>query len=729
MSDMTAHRSDLALERVRTARSVASLPDPLRPGLEIDDGRDVRRILIGIWRRRLLVLLITSSVIVPAGIVTYLSERLYRSSTLIEVSPEPVRVMPYQSVSVPSTPGNLPYMTSQEQILQGPGLRVRVAERLKHLGRADAAREAERLAPHLTVAQIPNSQVFRISYMASSPALAAEVANLFAEEYIDLRFENEQRTRTRARDMLKRELASLEERVQTSEQELVDYAQQNHLPPTDGTQGDLADQKLAMLSRQLIEVEADAVAARAKAHTVESATADNLPNNLVTAVLGERTAKKLALEHELTALQTNFGNNWPEVVQKREELAVVKQQIERETRNVLTQATEQARQDLRTAETRRQLVAAQAAAQEQLVSNLQRASIQYNIFRRDVESSRKAYDGLLERLKETGIASGMEFDNVQIVESATPNPQVASPNALWNLTLATIFGLTLSITFAVGVDFWRDAVSTMEEVEAAVPVPVFAPIPLIRSAKATRRAQRETPQALLEETSAPLLDDAPGVLSARPEGSEAIRALCASLLLSRSDRPPRIIVVTSATAGEGKTTIASDLGRGLAETGARVLLVDCDMRRPGLARHFGLPLDAGLSLYLTGHLAKPTVYEMRARPLFVVTGGPPPPNPPALLSANRLDTFLDEMAAAFTFVIIDTPPVLPIADARILAAKADGVLLVVRAGSVSRRVLRRAHALLESAGATIVGTVLNATERAAMDTASYRYYDAHDASA
>ena len=211
-------------------------------------------------------------------------------------------------------------------------------------------------------------------------------------------------------------------------------------------------------------------------------------------------------------------------------------------------------------------------------------------------------------------------------------------------------------------------------------------------------------------------------LPANPMAAEDVRTVCASLLLSRSGRPPRTLLVTSAAPGEGKTTLAAALAQTLADTGAGTLLVDCDVRRGRLGSVFDIAADGGLTLYLAGHLAPaPTIHATSHDNLFVVTAGPSAPNPPALLGSDRMKAFLTEMTASFQFVILDAPPVMPLADARVLAHMVEGIILVVRAGRAPKSMIRRACLSLESAGGTVLGAVLNGMD-AHGPNSPYHYY-------
>jgi capsular exopolysaccharide synthesis family protein len=272
-------------------------------------------------------------------------------------------------------------------------------------------------------------------------------------------------------------------------------------------------------------------------------------------------------------------------------------------------------------------------------------------------------------------------------------------------------------------DAWDNSISTLEEAEELAPLPSLGSIPMIKASKlssarllppvngnGSRNGNGTHSKTSIQDSHLPF------------EATESIRAVCASILLSRSDERPRVIVVTSASHSEGKTTLATHLGRAFADAGSSTLLIEADMRKPDLSKNFSVGTEDGLSLYLAGHVSPwPKVQQTDIANLFVVAGGPIPPNPAALLHSDKLDEFLQVAAAEYNVVIVDSPP-LSLADARILGMKADGVVLVVRAGRTAKNQVRRAWTLLESSGANVLGMVLNGTQVDHAELVNYGYY-------
>jgi capsular exopolysaccharide synthesis family protein len=344
------------------------------------------------------------------------------------------------------------------------------------------------------------------------------------------------------------------------------------------------------------------------------------------------------------------------------------------------------------------------------------------------------YEGVLARLGETSVTAGMAFGGFRVLEPAIPIDAVHSPRILWNILLATILGLSLGITVVVGWNYWDTSIKTIEDVEQMTAIPVLGALPLLEKKARIRRVGRGGDPSLLAEPAAP-----GSVLSLRPmspfdrapqppEMVDGVRSVVASILLSRSSTPPRVLVVTSAISGEGKTTLACELGQALAESGARTLLVDADLRRPSLQERFNLDPAKGLSLFLSGNMEVfPVLHATDTGNLSVVAAGPCPPNPGVLVGSEKMQTYIGEMLRSFRFVILDSPPALPVADTRFLARIADGVVLVVRAGKAPKALLKRAAHALEADGGNLLGIVLTGAERNG-HRASYYYrsYQPHE---
>lgn len=712
------------------------VPSARRIDPELDDSFELRQLVRVLLRHRRQILLVAVLVLVPVVAWTFLSTPLYRSSTLLNIDPEPVQVLGYREIDRPSLTSNYElFMKSQDELLRSPILLSRLADRLqREPDNAQLVPEIPRLYKRLEVVRVENTQIFRLSYLAPAPETAARIANLFADEFIRRQFEAGEEQRQQARGLLQRELETLEKRIQESEREMVTYAQENRLSPTKAVDGDgSVQQRLEMLEKQNADAEAEVFAARSRMNGLESATVEEYPQTLVTDLISGLMGTLLQLEHELTALRATFGENWPAVAQKRDEVNLVRQQLAREKQAALAQAREQATMDYLAVESKRSMLARSMAEQEQRVNTADNASIQFNILRREVETNQKMYEGLLERLKQTSVSSGREFGGFRVIDPAIPIPDPDSPKVLWNLLLGAFFGLALGVCIAIGRDYWDTSVSTVEEVEQLTMLPVLASVPFATEEnsprgpwwKKTLPARRGRSSASLQlHESAEAHDKGPAVsgFGQNPAAADAVRNLCASILLSRAEQPPRVLLVTSTQAGEGKSTIARELAQTIGERGPRTLLVECDLRRPIASVRLGLRGPGGLSLWLAGvDNNLPTTHQLGPY-VSVIVAGPPSPNPVKLLDSDRMRAFVASMRAKFEFIVLDAPPVMGLADARVLAPMADGVVLVVRAGTAQKAAITRACWHLESVGANVLGTVLNDAE---LDEAGYDYYQVY----
>lgn len=738
MKDYPSHLQERILVTDRLART--DMPESFDDrrwsqhgrGHATEDILDLRRIVSRFQKRWRLVLAVLVIVLIPAAIATYLATPLYRSVALVEVSADPVQVLPYRDVadSASGSSNVENYMGTQEQLLRGASVRARVRTRLENdFKDQPAAGEIPFLADRFAVRKIEKSQLFELAYEAESPKAAAEVVNLFAEEFAKQNFEMRQATRMTAERSLQAELTSLESRLQLSEDELMRYAQANDIMSLEQGQKDPLQDRLGILTQQLADSEGQVAGARAAPEAARQGSVEDFPQRLVTPEIGQLQSREFSLDQELTTLRTRYGENWPSVVEKRNEIALVQQQLKSEKAAVLARSRQQARLDLESAEARRRMAAEALAEQKALVNDFHDASIKYNILKREVDTNRNLYEGLLERLRQTGLFAGFHFGNIQLVEPGRPNPRVYSPNVIWNMGIALLLALSLGMCLALLLDTWDTSITTIEEAEHIALFPVLGGVPLMRGVRAAALlvAPHDTPRSG-SSVALSLSVNGGQQLPAKVkptlpfELEESMRGICASILLSRSDQRPHVIAVTSATPGEGKTTVTAHLGNAFAEAGLRTLVVEADLRKPDLSRIFGVDGSEGLSLYLAGLVSPARIYETAIPNLSIAPGGPVPPNPAALLHSDRLTAFIQTAVKDFQVVIVDTPPLLSVADARIIGTKADGVVMVVRAGRTASNLVRRARQLLHSAHVPVLGMVLNAWVPDRAEQSHYKYY-------
>src|ERR1700756_5213324 len=359
------------------------------------------------------------------------------------------------------------------------------------------------------------------------------------------------------------------------------------------------------------------------------------------------------------------------------------------------------------------------------VNTMAQSLVEYNILKREAEANKTMYDGLLTKLKEANISAGLKSSNIRVVDPAMVPSHPSRPAKARNIGLSFLVGLVGGIGLALLREYLDNTVKTPDDIENLARLPALAVVPAFTNQDGAGRRVRFLSGASSnghEKRIELVAQHLP-----KSQMSEAFRALRTALLLSQADHPPQVILVTSALPREGKTTAAANLAVTLAQLGDRTLLIDSDLRKPGIGRLLSLGSGkyAGLSSYLAGvsSLDLVTVPHPTIPNLVAIPTGPLPPNPADLLSSHKLADALRQLRGQYKFIVIDSPPIMAATDAVILSVQTDGVLLVVRSGETPKEAFTRTRDLLLSVKCHLLGVVLNAVDSTAPDYYySYRYY-------
>jgi len=356
--------------------------------------------------------------------------------------------------------------------------------------------------------------------------------------------------------------------------------------------------------------------------------------------------------------------------------------------------------------------------QKQEANKLNESAIEYSLLKRDVDSNRTLYEGLLEKLKEAGVTAGLRSNNFRIINAARVPTSPSEPNIPRNLSFALVLGVISAIGLAFLLESMDNTVRTPEQAQAISGLPSLGMIPL--GSKSTSRGAAGKRLALTASK-----EVVETVTQVRPQSqmAESYRALRTSLLLSNLGAPPKVIMVTSARPQEGKTTTSINTAIVLAQKGVRVLLVDADLRRPSIHKTLGMGPRSGLSNVLTGSATlQQTITTSPILPnLFIMPAGTPPPNPAELLASSNMRDLIVELRELYDHIVIDTPPTLSVTDAVVLSPRADATILVIRSGQTTKQALRRARDILTQVNAHVAGVLLNAVDLTSPDY--YYYYE------
>jgi len=574
----------------------------------------------------------------------------------------------------------------------------------------------------LSVKRVPSSRLLDVTFEATDPALAARVVNAHLNNFIEQNFRSRFEAATQASNWLAGQLNEMKIKVENAEDARLAYERNNQIWTID-EKNDISTQKLADLNKQLTDSQADRINKEAVYQLAQSGNYDAIAAVRDSQVIQDILKQQTTLTAQYADAVTQYGPKFPKVVRIQAQLKDLDQLITREKTNIGNQVEA----DYRGARQRELLLQQALDQQKQETNQTNEKLVQYNILNREAQANKQLYDGMLQKLKEAGISAGLRSSNIRIVDPALIPNGPSRPNKTRNIFLSILVGLIGGVGLALLREYLDNTVKTPDDIERLARLPSLAVVPALSNSSGKRSGRfsklLKTPVVAAKEGRAELISHN----MPQSQMSEAFRALRTSLLLSQADHPPQVILMTSALPREGKTTAAVNLAVTLAQLGDKTLLVDADLRKPGINRALSLVdgKHAGLSSYLAGvsSLDLITVPHPAITNLAAIPTGPIPPNPADLLSSRRLTELIAELRGRYKFVVIDSPPIMAATDAVILSVLVDGVLMVVRSGETPKEAFTRTRDLLAGVKCHMLGVVLNAVDASSPDYYySYRYY-------
>ena len=561
-----------------------------------------------------------------------------------------------------------------------------------------------------------------MQFESEDPQLAALVANTHVQNYIEQNFRSKYDATTQASKFLSGELEELRIKVETSENARIAYERQNQIWQIDEKQN-ITTQTMGDLNKAVTDAQTTLTTKEAVYRMATSGNVELLPEVRNSPVIQDLLKRQSALNDSYADALNQYGPNFPKV----QRLAEQKKETDEEMARALKTMVSSIEEDYKTARQHLELLQEALDRQKVEANDLAEKLVQYHILEHDAESYKLLYDGLLQKLKEAGITAGLRSSNIRVVDPALVPTSPSRPQKARNILLSVLVGLVGGIGLAIFREYLDNTVKSPDDVEALTGLASLAVVPslpnsIIHQGRLSRLAKKNAPQSV----SGPRVELI-SYTTPKSQISEAFRALRTSLLLSQAEHPPQVILVTSALPREGKTTAAVNLAVTLAQLGDRTLLIDADLRKPGVRRALNLTIgkEAGLSSYLAGvsSLDEVVVPHPTINNLAAMTTGPVPPNPADLLSSHLIREVIAELRLRFKFIVIDSPPVMAATDAVILSVVTDGVLVVVRSGETPKEAFTRTCDLLKAVKSRLLGVVLNGVDSSAPDYYySYRYY-------
>lgn len=696
--------------------------------------------LLILRKHQWLILSFMLTVVTIVSIATFRMRPVYVASARIEIDRENSNILPFQGTDSYDYMMDLEnYIETQSRILTSETMALQtirttglasnpefsgggaLSEAIATGSLANQKRPPEigAFLSSLSVKRIPNSRLMEITFESTDPYLAARILNAHLDNYIEQNYRSRYEATMNASAFLQGRLDELKKRVENSENARINYERENQIWSVDDKQNTTM-QRLSDLNKELTDAESETLKRRALYEYAESGALDAVPQLRDNSVIQDMQKRRGELAIQYTDALNQYGPNFPKVQRLQAQIREVDDQITRERKGIVVQL----KSDFDEAKARQELLRQRLEQQKAETNAMSEKLVQYNILKREAEANKALYDGLLTKLKEAGISAGLKSSNIRVVDPAMVPSTPARPAKTRNIALAFLVGLVGGVGLALLREYLDNTVKTPDDIETLARLPSLAVVPAFgEGAVGGRKA------GILKGSSNGHEKKIELVAQHLPKSqmSEAFRALRTALLLSQPDHPPQVILVTSALPREGKTTAAANLAVTLAQLGDKTVLVDADLRKPGVGRLLSLGTGkyAGLSSYLAGAstLDLVTVPHPAIPNLAAIPTGPLPPNPADLLSSHRLAEAVAELRTKYKFIVIDSPPIMAATDAVILSVQVDGVLLVVRSGETPKEAFTRSRDLLISVKSRLLGVVLNAVDANAPDYYySYRYY-------
>ena len=685
---------------------------------------DFRKILI---KRRWVILACFVLGVVVAAIITSLTVPVYESVARVDINPSQstdIGISDLMENKIGSDTSNR--LLTQVRILQSDSVIYAVIESQnlytkkpfsevfksspyvpgKPLTPAQRVLLLNRLRSNLQVVSIPNTDLVEIHYQDPDPAQASVIAQAIVDQYLELDLRSRYEGMLRISNWLSGELNELKAHSAEAQRKVAQFQRDNNLIGIDAEGGNLVTDSLRLVNEQLLQAEADRIVKEARYHLAQTRNPELLVSVAPTTTLMTLRSQQAELMVQAADLKAKYGSDYPRVREVNKQLTAVQADIDEEITNLLKRFEEEYNASVNT----QKLLQDRLEQVKQQAFRVSDSSADYEILKHEAESTEELYDALQMKLKEASVTAGLNSNNVNIVDKAGIPAFPIAPLKRNNYGFGALIGLFLGVSVAIFLETMDDTIRTSEDAESIAGLPALAVVPRFSGAgKAARTNYGHHAPMPAPDTDANFAPDLVSYLTPQSISAEAFRTLRSSILLSSVDHQGRVVLITSSLAAEGKSTIAANLAVSFARRDARVLLIDSDLRRGTLHLKFRIPNREGLSSVLVRESGA-SAYQ-RPLPdlpnLFVLPRGPIAPNPGELLASRYLESLIDQWKLEYDHVILDSAPVLPVADSLSVAPLCDSTIIVVRSATTRRKALLRIRSLLKRAQARVIGIVVN----------------------
>ncbi|VBB43631.1 GumC2 (modular protein) [uncultured Desulfatiglans sp.] len=724
-------------------------------GEEQLDLRDYLRVIL---KRRWTIITVFAVIFISVGIYTYTATPIYKASTRLVIEKENPNVVSIEEVMAVDSSGTDYYQT-QYKIIESRSVAREVISRLDlneseeffpepkddilsnlkrsvretihswkegiqsllKSGEDKADASTVELDPdsalvsafigRIEVSPIRNSRLVDVGFEAKDPLLATRIVNTLAKAYIDQNLEIKLRAAQDAVRWLHERIEVERKKVEQAEQALLRYKEEHDII-TDFTSDTehVTAQKLAQLNAQVVDAEAIRVEAETRYQQAlrlkgSPDLLDSIPEVLNNELIRQIKTMEVDLFKRMSELSKKYGRNHPQMVAIEAELKTLERRKQQEINRVINSL----KNHYEVAVAKEESLKLALANQKKESLELNQKAIQYSVLNREVESAREMYNLLIKRFKETTLTEDMRTGNIRVIDQAEVPRSPVKPNKKLNLLLGLIVGLVAGTGLAFFFEYLDNTIKIPDDLKQHLKIPYLGPTPLIEAAG--NPGDKGSPSTDLVCLHAP-----------KSTASESFRGIRTNILFSSAEGAPQAILVTSPGPREGKTLTTTNLAVAMAQSGSKVVLVDCDLRRPKIHSLFGVSRERGFTNLLVGNAElDTTVVSTQVPNLDLIVSGPLPPNPSEMLGSTRMADLLAELRKRYDRILIDSPPITAVTDSVILSKYVDGVVLVIRAGDTVREVAKNALNQLQAVGAHILGGILNAVD-IGKDKYYYYYY-------
>ena len=565
------------------------------------------------------------------------------------------------------------------------------------------------LVKRIEVTTVRDTRIVDISVFAKDPRIATRIANEVVKSYVDQKLEIKLKAAKNAVKWLSDRVEDERKKVADAEFKLLKYKDdQGIISGFSDEATQITAQKLAQLEVQVLESES----ARMEAETryLQAVKLENSPDSLNSIpdvmkdeIINEIKKMEVSLYKRLSELSKKYGGNHPQMIAIRSELADLKKRSINQVKNVV----QSLRNEYKLAVAREESLNKQLEKQKRLSLDLNKKAIQYSVLQRQAESSKHIYDLLIKRLKETSLTEEMKTGNIRVIDIAEVPLEPSKPDKKRSILLGIILGLAAGIGFAFFLEYFDNTIKYPDDVKNLLDIPYLGLVPRFDD---------------IDIDGSPVNNELVVINSPKSTVSEAFRGIRTGILFSSVDAPPKTLLITSSGPAEGKTSCAANLAVTMAEAGSKVVIIDCDMRRPRVQKIFKTERETGVSTTLVGSTKlNDVIIHTDIKNLDIIPSGQIPPNPSEILGSKKMEMILDTLKKNYDRIIIDSSPIGAVTDSTIISKFVDGVILIIKASDTPRQIVQNGVTQLKNINAHILGAVLNNVEVGNGDY-YYQYY-------